>query len=154
MQTVAEWVASIPEQISPRDGLTYIALALADAKEATAEIRAKFSGTVPPPPWPQPPELVSAIDALEGGQLMLNQAIQLGYGDRKEPRTGPHSVRLINGGRALYAGIEKMRREHREGVITPANIPRKAASALAALLSTPVGGVVALGVVLYFLGDE
>lgn len=152
MHSVTEWVASIPDEISPREGLVFIATALDDAKQATNEIRDAFKGTIPPPPWPQPPELVKAVEALEGGQLMLNQAIALGYGDQKEPRSGAHAARLINGGRALYAAVEKMRADHRDGQIKPEN----AVKLVKRLLPTSLGGVaVFAGILLamYYLDD-
>lgn len=157
MNSVTEWVASIPVEVSPREGIALINVALADAKEATAKVVADYKGgTLPPPPWPQPPELVKAIDALEGGLKMLNWAVSMGYGDTKEPHTGAHAVRLINGGRMLYAGIEKMEKDHREGVVNVENIPKLAQRAALAVLPTGVGGLLAIGFVLWLLseGDE
>lgn len=109
MNSAAEWVASIPDQLTPRESLLYIQQALNDAKTATDEILARYTGgTLPPPPWPQHAELRTAIDALDGGKLLVNQAIQLGHGDTAFPKADPRAQRLINGGRLLYREIAVM----------------------------------------------
>lgn len=159
MHTVTEWLAQLPAEITPRQGLLFIRQALDDAKEATAAIVAEYgnSGTLPPPPWPQPPELQQAIAALEGGQKMLNTAIGWGFGDKAEPQTGPHAVRLINGGKALYAAIAKMQQEHREGKIDPRNAAGKAASwaahKLIDIAAHPIGGVLTFAAVMWLLSN-
>jgi hypothetical protein len=156
MHTAAEWLAQLPAQISPRQGLVYIAQVLDDAKEATSAILAEYhGGTLPPPPWPQPPELQTAIAALEGGRSMLNTAIALGYGDKSEPQSGSHAARLINGGKAVYAGIAQMQRERREGKIDPAQVPAKAAAWAATKLkdiaATQIGGWLVFAGVVWLL---
>lgn len=153
VHSVTEWVASIPDQVSPREGLALVDVALGDAREATDEIRDKFRGTVPPPPWPQPPELVTAIDRMEGGRLMLNQAIELGHGDDKSPKDSPRALPLLDAGRVLYREIENMRRQHTAGIINPANLPRMAARGLASFLPTGLGGLAALALVVYIAGE-
>lgn len=152
MHTVAEWVASIPDEVSPREGLAFIDAALGDAAEATNEIRDKFAGTVPPPPWPQPPELVTAIERMEGGKLMIARAVELGHGDTKAAKDSPRVLPLVDAGRVLYREIARMQQQHRDGVINPANLPQLAARGLGSFLPTGVGGLVALGVVAYLAG--
>lgn len=152
MHTVAEWVTSIPDAVTPREGIALIDVALGDARDATAALVSEYKGgTLPPPPWPQPPELVTAIEALEGGKLLLGQAINLGYADTKFPKSDPHTVRLVNGGRALYAAIDKMQREHREGTIKPENLPKLAERAARKLLPTGLGGLAALIALAYIV---
>ncbi len=155
MNSAAEWVASIPDQLTAREALVYIQQALDDAKAATDTIVAQYQGgTLPPPPWPQQPLLVQAVDAMEGGRKMLQQAIAMGYGDRKEPKSGPTGTRLLNGGRALYREIAIMQKADREGKTTA---PELAARAAAAVVATPWGGLLAIGGLLWLLhhyGDE
>jgi len=159
MHSVTEWVASIPDDVSPREGLAFIDVALADAREATDAIVAQFTGgTLPPPPWPQTPELATAIARMQGGQLMAQRAIELGNGDTKSPKASPRVLPLLDGGRVLYREIERMQRLFKEGTLTTATLPKLAARGLGWLLPTSgVGGLVALGAVLYLVhryGDE
>lgn len=155
MNSAAEWVASIPDQLTAREALVYIQQALDDAKAATDAIVNQYQGgTLPPPPWPQQPLLVQAVDALEGGRKMLQKAIEMGYGDRKEPKTGPIGVRLLNGGRALYREIAIMQKADREGKTTA---PELVARAAAAAVATPWGGLLAFAGLLWVIhryGDE
>ena len=158
MHSVSEWLAQLPAQISPRDGLVFIRQALDDAKEATDQVLAEYhGGTLPPPPWPQPPRLVFAIKGLEGGQIMLQRLIDNGAGDRKEPQTGPYAVRLIAGGRELYAGIADMQREQREGKINPADVPAKAAAWVAHkaadIAAGPIGGLITFAAIVWLLRE-
>lgn len=150
--SAAEWVASIPAELTAREALVYIQQALDDAKAATAAIVDKYTGgTLPPPPWPQQPLLVQAIDALEGGRKMLQDAIRMGYGDRKEPKSGPIGVRLLNGGRALYREIAIMQTADREGTTTA---PAMVARAAAAAASTTLGGFATIAILLWVLHHE
>lgn len=154
MHTVGEWLAQLPATITPRQGLVFIAQAIADAKEATDQVLAEYhGGTLPPPPWPQPPELVRAIEALQGGQLLLQKAIELGHGDDAEPQTGPHAVRLINGGRQLYAAIALMQRQRREAKIDPRTLPAKAARWALDLAAEPIGGLLVFAGVVWLLRE-
>lgn len=143
MNSHAEWIASIPAELTAREALVYIDTALRDAQEATQAIVDQYQGgTLPPPPWPQHPLLQQAIAALEGGKKMLGQAIAMGYGDRKEPKTSPLGVRLLNGGQALYREIAVMQKADREGRTTA---PALAARAAAAIAGTSWGGLLVLG---------
>lgn len=152
MHSVAEWTAQIPDQVSPRDGLLLIQMALDDAKEATDRILARYTGgTLPPPPWPQHKELQQAIAALEGGQLLLQQAIAADYGDKKEPKTGPLATRLINGGRALYRELAVMEKAMQG--IKVEQIPQLLANAAKKAASTPLGGLVTFGLILWGLSQ-
>lgn len=155
MNSAAEWIASIPDQLTARDALVFIEQALADARTATDEVRARFSGTVPPPPWPQSPELVQAIAAMEGGRTLLQRAIELGH-TNPQPKSGAIGVRLQNGGRLLYAEIAKMRKRAAE-LPTAKDIPDLAKHAALGLANTSIGGLLVLGGVLwlaYKFGDE
>ena len=157
MHSVAEWTAQIPAEPTPRDGLRLIQTALADAKEATDQILARYTGgTLPLPPWPQHPKLVEAIKALEGGVLLLNQAIATGYGDKAEPRTkdgkpGPLATRLINGGRALYREVAVMQKAM-QGVKVE-DIPQLLASAAKKAAATPIGGLATFALILWGLSQ-
>lgn len=154
VHSVTEWVASIPDQVSPREGLALVDVALGDAKEATDAILAEYTGgTLPPPPWPRPPNLVTAIKRMEGGRLMLTQAIEMGHGDDKSAKDSIRVLPLLDGGRVLYREIENMRREHKAGIINPANLPRLAARGLASFLPTGLGGFAALALVIYIAGE-
>lgn len=155
MHSAAEWLAQLPGEMTPRQGLVHIQGPLDDAKEATAAIVAQYKGgTLPPPPWPMHPELVKAIDTLEGGQLMLKQAIALGYGDHAEPKNGAHAARLIKGGEAVYREIGVMQRRQREGTITAATLPRKALDLGLNFATTKLGGLLAFAVIAWVLHDQ
>lgn len=150
MHSVAEWMAQIPAEVSARDGLVFIQMALNDAKEATDQILQRYSGgTLPPPPWPQHPELVKAVEALQGGLLLLNQAIAAGYGDKKEPKGGPLALRLTNGGRALYREVARMQ-EAMKGIKIE-DVPGLLANAAKKAAATPIGGWVTVGLLLVAL---
>lgn len=151
MHSLAEWMAEIPPEVTARDGLVMIKQALDDAAEATDQIRARYTGTVPPPPWPQHPELERAIAALEGGRLLLNQAIEAGYGDRKEPKTGPLATRLTNGGRALYREVDRMQKAM--AGIKVEDIPGMIANAAKRAAGTSIGGLFAVAAILWALDN-
>lgn len=156
MNSAAEWIASIPEQLTPRESLVYIQQALDDAKAATDEILAKYSGgTLPPPPWPQHAELRTAIDALDGGRLLVNQAIHLGHGDTVFPKTDARAQRLINGGRALYREIAEMQRRMKG--VKVEDVPRLVFDAAKKAAADKWGGVLFFAAVLWTInnfGDE
>jgi hypothetical protein len=145
MNSAAELIASIPAQVTARDGLVFIGQALADAKAATDEILSRYTGsTLPPPPWPQHAELRTAIDALDGGRLLLNKAIEAGYGDKAEPKAGPLGTRLSNGIRALYREVGVM--QQRMKGVAVADLPGLAFDAVKKVATTSIGGwAVALG---------
>lgn len=150
MNSVAEWVAAIPDQVSARQALLLIDDALRDAKQATDEIVANYShkgGTLPPPPWPQHPELQQAIKALEGGQLLLQQAINLGRGDETSPKTGPLGIRLANGGQELYRQIAVMR-ERMQGVKVE-SLPGLAAELAKKAAETRWGGLAVVAAIIW-----
>jgi hypothetical protein len=161
--TAAEWVASIPDELTLREGLVFVDQALADARQAVDETRARFTGTVPPPPWPMHPELETAVRTMEGGRKMLATGIDLGYGDRSYKKTEGQAAAVVKGGLKLYAEVAQMRK-NMEGV-TAADIPKVTATVInkmggaakAILGSGQVGGFIALAVVLYAMhtmGDE
>jgi hypothetical protein len=146
-----DWAASIPAELTARQALVFVEKALADAAAAEKEILGRYSGTLPPPPWPKHPELEKAIDAMEGGRLMLNQAITLGFGDKKEKKDGPTGKRLLNGGRALYSEVAKMQ-ENLKG-ISAAELPGMVISAAKKAAETQLGGLLTIGLVLWALHE-
>jgi len=153
MNSAAELIASIPAEVSARDGLVFIGQALADAKDATDEILSRYTGsTLPPPPWPQHAELRTAIDALDGGRLLLNQAITAGYGDKKEPKSGPLGLRLSNGIRALYREIGVM--QQRMKGVDVADLPGLAFDAAKKVAATSVGGWLVAAALLWWLHSQ
>jgi hypothetical protein len=150
IQSYTEWSATIPDQVDARAGQVLIAEALADAKQATDDVIARYSGgTLPPPPWPQHALLQQAIAALEGGAKLLHQAIDMGYGDRKEPKSGPLGTRLQNGGRALYREIDVMRKAH-EGVKLE-DLPGIAARLAMKAAAPKLGGLLTFAAVMWVL---
>jgi len=152
MNSAAEWVASIPAQITARDALTFIDTALTDAKTATDEITARFSGTLPPPPWPQHAELVKAVEALQGGRKMLTTIIEsLGHGDVKRDKADPQVVRLLTAGKALYHEISVMQ-ERMRGVKVE-DLPGLAVAAAKRVAGTTLGGLLTFGLVLWALSE-
>lgn len=148
MNSAAEWVASIPDMVSAREALVFIDQALRDADEATEAVRGRFTGTLPPRPWPQSEQMQTMIKALEGGQLLLGQAVNAGHGDTKQPKNGPTGSRLINGGRALYAEIAKMQQRAAE-LPTAGNIPELVAEAAKQAAATRWGGLFVIAGLLY-----
>ncbi len=147
-----EWAESIPAQLTAREALVFVQRALAAADAATKAIFSRYgSGTLPPPPWPKHPALEKAIDAMDGGRLMLEQAIKLGHGDVKQPKDGPTGKRLLNGGRALYHEIAVMEK-NLEGVKAE-DIPGLIVKAATRAASTKLGGWVAVGLLLYALHE-
>ncbi len=147
----AEWLASIPAQLSAREALPLIETALKDAKDATDEIVSRFSGTLPPPPWPKHAELETAIKAMEGGRLLMQKAIEVGHGDTKQPKDGPNGKRLQNVGTSLYREIARMQDNMRG--ITAADIPGLVAKAAARVATTQWGGLLTIGLLLYALHE-
>jgi hypothetical protein len=152
-----DWAASIPAELTARQALVFVEKALADAAAAEKEILGRYTGTLPPPPWPKHPELQKAIDAMEGGRLMLNQAITLGFGDKKEKKDGPTGKRLLNGGRALYREVAVMQ-ENLKGV-SAAELPGIVANAAKRIAATQLGGLATIALVVWALhefdgGDE
>ena len=153
MNSAAEWVAQIPERITPRAALALVETGLADAKQATDEIVARYSsGTLPPPPWPQHPELVKVIEALQGGKVLLGKLVTIGRGDESYPANHPQAIALRNGGQRLYAEIATMQK-NMEGVKVE-DVPRLVAEAAKRAASMTIGGPLAIALVLWLLKDE
>jgi hypothetical protein len=138
VQSAAEWVTSIPDELTLRDALVYIETALADAKAATDSIVGRYTGgTLPPPPWPQPDELVNAIKQMEGGRLLVTKGIEMGHGDDKFKKTDARAMPLLNAGRNLYKAIGAMLKADADGAINPANIPTMAINAAKKAAGSP-----------------
>jgi hypothetical protein len=128
MHSLAEWNATIPDELTLRDALVYVEMALADAKEATDSIVAKYTGgTLPPPPWPQPDSLVTAIKQMEGGRILIRGGIEQGHGDEKFKKTDVRAMPLLNAGRNIYREIAAMLKADKEGEIKLENAPKLAA---------------------------
>lgn len=139
MNSAAEWVASIPAQLTARDALVFIDTALGDAKQAADEIAARFQGTVMPPPWPMHAELQRAYGALEGGRKMLVTIIdQLGHGDTVRDKTDPQVVRLLNAGKILYREIAVMQEKMRG--VKVEDVPRLVLDAAKRVAENKIGG--------------
>lgn len=153
MNSTAEWVASIPDQLTPRQALVYIQTALADADQAVADVRAQFKGTTPPPPWPKSPQLQQAIDAMDGGRLMMLKAIELGYGDQVASKTSPEGLRLVNAGRALYDEIGRITQRVAE-LPRPQNVPQLGFELAKAAAATKWGGLLVIGALLWLATSE
>lgn len=152
MNSAAEWVASIPAEITARDALTLIDTAVSDAKTATDEIVARFSGTLPPPPWPRHPELVKAVEALEGGKLLLMRIINdLGHGEVKRGRNDPQVAALVKAGQALYREIGVMQK-NMQG-IKAEDLPALAAAAVKRVAGGTLGGLFTFAVVLWAISE-
>jgi hypothetical protein len=152
VNSAAEWIAQLPDQISAREAIPFIDQALADAREATAAVRDKFSGTLPPPPWPQHPELVTVIDALTGGRTFLAGVVASGRGDVKQPRDGDIGKRLQIAGRTLYAEVAKMQQRAAAlpAAASAADFAAQAAAAAARrVVGTSWGGLLVLAGVVW-----
>ena len=158
MQTAIEWVASIPEELTLRDALVYIETALADARAATDSIVAKYTGgTLPPPPWPQPDELVNAIKQMEGGKLLVSKGIEQGHGDDKFKKTDVRAMPLLNAGRNLYRAIAAMLKADADGEVKPENVPKLAKRAAKGLLEmaaeSPIVAIALVAGVMYAINQ-
>lgn len=156
MHSAAEWIATVPEQLTAREALPLIDVAIVDAKQAAEEIAARYHGTLPPPPWPMHAELVKAIEALEGGKKLLAFVIGAGHGDKARGHSDPQVVRLLNGGRDLYAQVAEMQKRM-QGVKVE-DLPGLAATAVRKAAETKIGGVLFVWGLLWALkefgGDE
>lgn len=53
------WINSMPKEVSPTQGRALADFALADARATVLAVADQYHGTLPPPPWPAPPELVA-----------------------------------------------------------------------------------------------
>lgn len=151
MNSAAEWIATIPAELSAREALPIIDAALRDAEEATDAIRSRYTGTLPPPPWPQHPELVSVINALQGGRTFLSGVVASGRGDVKQSRDGDIGKRLQIAGQTLYREIAVMQKLGTG--IDPAQLPdmaaRAAGRAAVKLAGTSLGGLLTLVAVVW-----
>lgn len=150
--TFEQWAAAIPEQLTARQALQLIDAALTDAAAAVASVEAKFTGTTPPRPWPMHPELVQAIEAFQGGRLLMQRFIADGLGDVPQPKSGDAGKRLQLGGQNLYRQIGVMV-EASKGT-DAAELAARAAAAAGGLAlkaaGTTAGGLLLLGAVLWW----
>lgn len=60
-----DWLASIPETFTAREGADAAERALKFSKKAVRDVAFSYSGTLPPPPWPAHPDLIKAQDNLQ-----------------------------------------------------------------------------------------
>jgi hypothetical protein len=65
MLSPTEWAVTLPDPATAREGADALTRALTDTHDTIREIAMRFSGTLPPPPWPADPELVKAIDRVQ-----------------------------------------------------------------------------------------
>jgi hypothetical protein len=100
------WEASIPESFSSEQGLAASTAALDDARAVLQNVKLRFSGTIPPAPWPATPQIVSAQRDM---QIVRDYFDTLAGKDTDQkvrwPRSGKVGVTLIAKGRALYAAL-------------------------------------------------
>jgi hypothetical protein len=129
----AKWLASIPAKVSATEGRDLADVALTDARTAVLAVVDQYHGTLPPPPWPMPPEMVRQRDRVrtvrdgysaiarkepppvnflpkvranlvtEGGKL-YDQAAELVKTVAKAPKL-PDLLRLIPDPRKLIMGL-------------------------------------------------
>ena len=59
------WLASIPDTFTPAQGRDAAQAALDDADAVIGNVKLRFEGTLPPPPWPKGPQLTKAIGDVE-----------------------------------------------------------------------------------------
>lgn len=151
MHSAAEWVASIPDELTARDAMVYVETALQDARDAEKEILARYgSGTLPPPPWPKHPALVTALEAMDGGKIMLGKAIELGHGDQVTKKTDTRiAAPLLNAGRNLYREVAVMQAAMKG--IEAKDLPRLATAAAKKFAENKVGGWVTFAAVVWIL---
>lgn len=57
--TKAEWLAHVGPIVTPQEVAELADVALADARAVILAVTDRYHGTLPPPPWPAPPELVA-----------------------------------------------------------------------------------------------
>jgi hypothetical protein len=65
MISATEWAVTLPNPASAREGADALTRALEDAHATIREVANRFSGTLPPPPWPADPELLAAMKKAE-----------------------------------------------------------------------------------------
>jgi hypothetical protein len=101
------WLASIPDPFTPTEGEAAARAALDDAAAVVLNVKGKFQGTLPPPPWPRSPALDKAIDDVEVTRDAMqaladhSKGIALSW-PKTSGKVGPTLVRV---GSALYAQL-------------------------------------------------
>src|SRR5258708_19024341 len=96
------WIASIPNVFTPADGMAAADKVIAEAFDEIRAVKLSFGGTLPPPPWPAPPELVQAIDRVtgfrDGFEVFSRKAVHA----RWPKQTGKVGPAFIRAGEQLY----------------------------------------------------
>lgn len=106
-QTLPAWLASIPDPFGPSEGLAAATAALDDSAAVVDEVRARFHGTLPPPPWPATPELVQAREAMLGAKTFF-QRINDAAPESRWRKGDKAGIGLVKGGTALFTETAKL----------------------------------------------
>lgn len=103
------WLASVPDPFTPAQGRDAAQAALDDASAVISNVKAKFQGTLPPPPWPKSAALSKAIDDVEVARDAMAAFADHSKGiDLKWKKTDKGGATLVRVGTALYGELGKL----------------------------------------------
>ena len=103
------WLASIGDPFTAAEARDAAQAALDDADAVLRNVKLKFQGTLPPPPWPKTAALAKAIDEVEitrDAMAAFAEKAQAGAIDLHWPKTtGKVGPTLVRVGTALYTEL-------------------------------------------------
>jgi hypothetical protein len=146
--TFEEWWAAIPDPAKAGDGEKAAAAAIDDARAAVRAVAFAYHGTLPPPPWPAHPELVSAIDDMEKVRDFA-AVVARRTPDAFWPKDGPVGKTIEAKGRELFAQVAILKRDGTKATTLP-----EVARAVFPKFKLPGGGLLLLVALLVLANDD
>lgn len=106
------WLASVPDPVTPTEGRDAAQRALDDAAAVLNNIRDRFAGTLPPPPWPESPAVEAARRDVEiardGFATLADHSAGLTTPLAWPKGTGKYGPMLVRVGTALYTRLAEL----------------------------------------------
>lgn len=109
-----DWLASIPETFTAREGYEAADRAVRFAERAIRDVTYQYHGTLPPPPWPAHPELQDALAKMKRIREFFNIVEEKLRGTGKEAKFPKVSTEIKTGptltkyGRTLFVEVGKL----------------------------------------------
>jgi hypothetical protein len=105
---LARWLASVPDTFTAPQARDAAVAALKESRERIGAVRDKYNGTLPPPPWPARPELVKAVEAMEGARAFFGRIADSGVASTWTKASSKAWTALARAGSELFGELDRL----------------------------------------------